>query len=159
MQTAQSLLPLIPLFPLLGFLINGFLYLISHSKLGSKDAPLGAHGAGHGDEGGHGGHQPHMAERDRGGHGGQTHDPAHPTADAHGHGHAAEEHAHHEIPFARAHSLVGPVATGLSCVTAFIAIFVITVAAGEAAIGLAIIISLYRLKGSVNLDDAAEMKG
>jgi len=39
------------------------------------------------------------------------------------------------------------------------AIFVITVAAGEAAIGLAIIISLYRLKGSVNLDDASEMKG
>jgi NADH-quinone oxidoreductase subunit K len=39
------------------------------------------------------------------------------------------------------------------------AIFVITVAAGEAAIGLAIIISLHRLKGSVNLDDAAEMKG
>lgn len=39
------------------------------------------------------------------------------------------------------------------------AIFVITVAAGEAAIGLAIIISLYRLKGSVNLDDAAELKG
>ena len=39
------------------------------------------------------------------------------------------------------------------------AMFVLTVAAGEAAIGLAIIISLYRLKGSVNLDDAAEMKG
>jgi len=39
------------------------------------------------------------------------------------------------------------------------AIFVITVAAGEAAIGLAIVISLYRLKGSVNLDDVAEMKG
>lgn len=39
------------------------------------------------------------------------------------------------------------------------AIFVITVAAGEAAIGLAIIISLYRLKGSVNLDSASEMKG
>ena len=38
-------------------------------------------------------------------------------------------------------------------------IFVITVAAGEAAIGLAIIISLYRLKSSVNLDDAAELKG
>jgi len=31
--------------------------------------------------------------------------------------------------------------------------------AGEAAIGLAIILSLYRLKNSVNLDDAAEMKG
>jgi NADH-quinone oxidoreductase subunit K len=39
------------------------------------------------------------------------------------------------------------------------AIFVITLAAGEAAIGLAIIISMYRLKGSVNLDDAAELKG
>ena len=39
------------------------------------------------------------------------------------------------------------------------AIFVIAVAAGEAAIGLAIIISLYRLKSSVNLDDVAEMKG
>jgi NADH-quinone oxidoreductase subunit K len=39
------------------------------------------------------------------------------------------------------------------------AIFVIAVAAGEAAIGRAIIISLYRLKNSVNLDDAAEMKG
>jgi NADH-quinone oxidoreductase subunit K len=38
-------------------------------------------------------------------------------------------------------------------------IFVIAVAAGEAAIGLAIIISLYRLKSSVNLDEAAEMKG
>ena len=38
-------------------------------------------------------------------------------------------------------------------------VFIIAVAAGEAAIGLAIIISLYRLKDSVNLDDAAEMKG
>ncbi len=38
-------------------------------------------------------------------------------------------------------------------------IFVIAVAAGEAAIGLAIIISLYRVKSSVNLDEAAEMKG
>ncbi len=38
-------------------------------------------------------------------------------------------------------------------------IFVIAVAAGEAAIGLAIIISLYRLKSSVNLDDVAEMRG
>ena len=38
-------------------------------------------------------------------------------------------------------------------------VFVIAVAAGEAAIGLAIIISLHRLKSSVTLDDAAEMKG
>ena len=39
------------------------------------------------------------------------------------------------------------------------AIFVITVAAGEAAIGLAIVIGMYRLKNSVNLDDAAELRG
>jgi NADH-quinone oxidoreductase subunit K len=39
------------------------------------------------------------------------------------------------------------------------AVFVITIAAGEAAIGLAIVISLYRLKNSVNIEDAAEMKG
>ena len=38
-------------------------------------------------------------------------------------------------------------------------VFVIAVAAGEAAIGLAIVLSLYRLKSSVNLDAAAEMKG
>lgn len=38
-------------------------------------------------------------------------------------------------------------------------VFVIIVAAGEAAIGLAIVLSLYRLKSSVNLEDAAEMKG
>jgi NADH-quinone oxidoreductase subunit K len=38
-------------------------------------------------------------------------------------------------------------------------VFVITIAAGEAAIGLAIIISLYRLKSSVNVDEAAELKG
>ena len=38
-------------------------------------------------------------------------------------------------------------------------VFVIIVAAGEAAIGLAIVLSLYRLKASVNLEDAAEMRG
>ncbi len=40
-----------------------------------------------------------------------------------------------------------------------LSVFVIVVAAGEAAIGLAIILSLYRLKASVNLEDVAEMKG
>lgn len=40
-----------------------------------------------------------------------------------------------------------------------LSVFVIVVAAGEAAIGLAIVLSLYRLKTSVNLEDAAEMKG
>jgi len=40
-----------------------------------------------------------------------------------------------------------------------LSVFVIVVAAGEAAIGLAIVLSLYRLKTSVNLEDAAEMRG
>ena len=34
------------------------------------------------------------------------------------------------------------------------AIFVITIAAGEAAVGLAIIIQLYRLKSTINVDEA-----
>jgi len=38
-------------------------------------------------------------------------------------------------------------------------IFIITVAAGEAAVGLAIIIQLYRLKNSINVDDARELHG
>jgi NADH-quinone oxidoreductase subunit L len=120
---AAVFLPFIPLFPLLGFLINGILYLISHSKLGSKTAPLGPHGGGH-DEGhdegkGGPGHHPHKAEIN--GHS-LTHDPAHATVDEHGHGRAPEEHAHHEIPFARAHSLVGTIACGLSFVFAMLAI-------------------------------------
>ena len=39
------------------------------------------------------------------------------------------------------------------------AIFVITVAAGEAAVGLAIIIQLYRLKSTTNVDEARELNG
>jgi NADH-quinone oxidoreductase subunit K len=38
-------------------------------------------------------------------------------------------------------------------------IFVICIAAGEAAVGLAIIIQLYRLRGSVNVDDARTLNG
>ena len=38
-------------------------------------------------------------------------------------------------------------------------IFVITIAAGEAAVGLAIIIQLYRVKGTVNVDEVDELKG
>lgn len=38
-------------------------------------------------------------------------------------------------------------------------IFVITIAAGEAAVGLAILIQLYRLKKSVNIDEATELHG
>ena len=40
-----------------------------------------------------------------------------------------------------------------------LAVFVIAIAAGEAAIGLALVIALYRLKSSVNLDEADEMRG
>jgi len=38
-------------------------------------------------------------------------------------------------------------------------IFVIAIAAGEAAVGLAIIIQLYRIKGTVNVDQVDELKG
>ena len=38
-------------------------------------------------------------------------------------------------------------------------IFLIAVAAGEAAIGLGLLIALYRLKHSANVDDAHELKG
>ena len=39
------------------------------------------------------------------------------------------------------------------------AIFVITVAAGEAAVGLAIIIQLYRLRSTINVDEARALNG
>jgi NADH-quinone oxidoreductase subunit K len=38
-------------------------------------------------------------------------------------------------------------------------IFVITVAAGEAAVGLAIIIQMYRLKSTINVDEVKELHG
>jgi NADH-quinone oxidoreductase subunit K len=38
-------------------------------------------------------------------------------------------------------------------------VFVITIAAGEAAIGLALTLSLYRQKKTLNVDEAAELKG
>ncbi|HEX2121048.1 MAG TPA: NADH-quinone oxidoreductase subunit NuoK [Thermoanaerobaculia bacterium] len=39
------------------------------------------------------------------------------------------------------------------------AVFVITVAAGEAAVGLAIIIQLYRLRSTVNVDEVKTLNG
>ena len=39
------------------------------------------------------------------------------------------------------------------------AIFTITVAAGEAAVGLGILIALFRLRETTQLDEAAELKG
>ena len=38
-------------------------------------------------------------------------------------------------------------------------IFIITVAAGEAAVGLAIIIQLYRLRSTVNVDEVRDLNG
>jgi NADH-quinone oxidoreductase subunit K len=38
-------------------------------------------------------------------------------------------------------------------------IFIVTVAAGEAAVGLAIIIQLYRLRSTINVDEARELNG
>ena len=38
-------------------------------------------------------------------------------------------------------------------------VFIITVAAGEAAVGLAIIIQLYRLRSTINVDESSELNG
>ncbi len=38
-------------------------------------------------------------------------------------------------------------------------VFIITIAAGEAAVGLAIIIQLYRLRTTVNVDEVRELNG
>lgn len=38
-------------------------------------------------------------------------------------------------------------------------VFIITIAAGEAAVGLAILIQLFRLKNTVNVDDVRELHG
>jgi len=102
---ATSLLPWIPLFPLMGFVVNGVVYLASHSKLGGKDSPKGPHG-GHGPSGSH-----------DTGHGG-----GHGAGPGAGHGGHSGHGGHAPIPFAALHSVVGPVACGLSFVTAVLAI-------------------------------------
>lgn len=38
-------------------------------------------------------------------------------------------------------------------------VFTITVAAGEAAVGLGILVALFRLRGTTEIDQAAEMRG
>ena len=38
-------------------------------------------------------------------------------------------------------------------------VFIITIAAGEAAVGLAIIIQLYRIRTTVNIDEVRELHG
>ncbi len=106
-MTAAAVLPFILVFPILGFLVNGLLYLASHSKLGGKDSPLGPHGGGHGD--GHG-----APGSDSHGSGASSHG-AHGGHDSHG--------DHHDIPFKAVHTWVGPLASGLACLTSFLAIF------------------------------------
>ena len=97
-MTAEALLPWIPVFPLLGFLVNGLLYLFSHAKLGSRSAPLGPHGEEHGSA---------------------------PASHGDAHGGAAAPHGgpgHSAIPFGSVHSMVGPAACALSFLTALLAI-------------------------------------
>ncbi len=108
-MNAAQVLPFILVFPILGFLINGLLYMVSHSKLGGKDAPLGPHGHGDGDHGT--GADAHAAAHDMHG--------AHAAHDSHG-GHGDD---HHDIPFQKVHSLVGPLASGLACLASFVSIF------------------------------------
>jgi NADH-quinone oxidoreductase subunit K len=61
------------------------------------------------------------------------------------------------IAASRMHSLA-PDATGPSLDGPLFAIFVIVIAAVEAAVGLALVIALYRTRQSVNLEDVAELK-
>jgi NADH-quinone oxidoreductase subunit K len=60
----------------------------------------------------------------------------------------AASRMHTLVPGATAPSLEGPI----------FAIFVIVIAAVEAAVGLALVIALYRNRQSVNLEDVAELK-
>jgi len=57
----------------------------------------------------------------------------------------------------RMHSL-GPFSSGASLEGPLFAIFVIVVAAVEAAVGLALVIALYRNLQTVDLEDVAELK-
>ena len=60
---------------------------------------------------------------------------------------------------ARSHALSGEVAGVTGATGPLFAVFVILVAAVEAAIGLALVIALFRLKQSVQLDAVTELKG
>ncbi len=91
----KELIWLIPLVPLVGFAINGLLYLVSHRTKGE------AHGDGHG-------------------HGDAVHAaPAAAAHDAQGGGHGG----HIDIPFKALHTAVGVGSVGIACLLAFGAIF------------------------------------
>ena len=110
--TAAAWMWLLPLLPLLGFVINGLLSLVPATVLGPRDPDM-AHGA----DGGHG----------EAGHG--AHVPAHDTPDAHG----ALGDDHHAVVrhrFAAVTSFVGPAVLALSFALA-VAIFLAMGAVGE----------------------------
>ena len=62
------------------------------------------------------------------------------------------------LAFARMHGAIGDGANAVFGVGHVSAFFVIAVAAAEAAIGLAIVIAVFRSRGSVNVDDIRTMK-
>ncbi len=108
---AENLLLFVPLLPLVGFLVNGLVYLAAHSKLGDRDAPLGPHGAGGAGGHGSGDHGSHDSHGSHGSHGSPD-----------GHDKHAGHAAHHDIPFKKLHTIVGTLSTGLSCLVALTAI-------------------------------------
>ncbi|MDQ2978552.1 MAG: hypothetical protein M3R62_04985, partial [Acidobacteriota bacterium] len=121
----RDLLWLVPLLPLAGFLVNGFLYLVSHRTKGmAHGAPGMAHGApgeAHGTPASVHGENPahtHVAA--------VVHDPE----------------GHSPIPFKKAHTAVGTVSVGLACLFAFLAIF--DVGVGRLAEGAVHVVTLYR---------------
>jgi NADH-quinone oxidoreductase subunit L len=91
----RNLLWAIPLFPLIGFLINGLVYLLSHRTKGHEHG----HGTGHGTDAHTAATAPDTV-RDTG------HDPG-----------------HHDIPFKGLHTVVGVGSVVIACVLAFGAIF------------------------------------
>ena len=117
----RGLIWLIPLFPLAGFLVNGFLYLLSHRTKGT---------AGHG--------APHVAP-----HADALPQPAAESALAppgsHPHAHV---HEPHHTPFKRIHSIVGPGSVALSALVSFAAIF--DIGLSELARGATHVVTLYR---------------
>ncbi|HTR02747.1 MAG TPA: NADH-quinone oxidoreductase subunit L [Thermoanaerobaculia bacterium] len=91
----KNLLWAIPLFPLIGFLINGLVYLLTHRTKGESH--------------GHGG-----------GYGTDAHTAATAPDSAHDTGH---DRGHHDIPFKGLHTLVGVGSVAIACLLAFGAIF------------------------------------
>jgi NADH-quinone oxidoreductase subunit L len=118
----KDLIWLVPLFPLAGFLVNGFLYLVSHR---TKGEPV------HGPEG-------HASPP------GSTPPSVHGENPAHTHAASAahDPEGHSPIPFKAAHTFVGTASVGLASVFAFLAIA--DVGIGSLSHGAAHVVTLYR---------------